>query len=144
MPDAVLVNATEAADNVMNATEQEAQEKPQDIPETETKQETDDSNNQEDNSNSADSKQNGFTVNVQAYDDDDDAVFIGRDLAHAKAHSEAVSGAIDMEVKAIIDDCYAKAKAIILEHESVLHACAELLLEKEKIGREEFEALFQA
>ncbi|MBQ7046010.1 MAG: DivIVA domain-containing protein [Clostridia bacterium] len=73
MPDAVLVNATEAADNVINATEQEAQEKPQDVPETETKQETDDSNNQEDNSNSADSKQNGFTVNVQAYDDDDDA-----------------------------------------------------------------------
>jgi len=82
-------------------------------------------------------------IGVICYDDDDDEVFIGRDLAHAKAHSEAVSGAIDMEVKAIIDDCYAKAKAMILEHESVLHACAELLLEKEKIGREEFEALFE-
>ena len=81
-------------------------------------------------------------IGVICYDDDDDAVFIGRDLAHAKAHSEAVSGAIDMEVKAIIDDCYAKAKDLILENEAVLHACAELLLEKEKIGREEFEALF--
>ena len=83
-------------------------------------------------------------IGVICYDDDDDAVFIGRDLAHAKSHSEAVSGAIDMEVKAIIDDCYAKAKAIILDNEKVLHACAELLLEKEKIGREEFEALFEA
>ena len=82
-------------------------------------------------------------IGVICYDDDDDEVFIGRDLAHAKSHSEAVSGAIDMEVKAIIDDCYAKAKSIILENESVLHACAELLLEKEKIGREEFEALFE-
>ena len=81
-------------------------------------------------------------IGVICYDDDDDAVFIGRDLAHAKAHSEAVSGAIDMEVKAIIDDCYAQAKEMILKHEAVLHACAELLLEKEKIGREEFEALF--
>ena len=81
-------------------------------------------------------------IGVICYDDDDDAVFIGRDLAHAKAHSEAVSGAIDMEVKAIIDDCYAKAKDLILENEAVLHACAELLLEKEKIGREEFESLF--
>ena len=81
-------------------------------------------------------------IGVICYDDDDDAVFIGRDLAHAKAHSEAISGAIDMEVKAIIDDCYAKAKDLILENEAVLHACAELLLEKEKIGREEFEALF--
>ena len=81
-------------------------------------------------------------VGVICYDEDDDAVFIGRDLAHAKAHSEAVAGVIDMEVKAIIDDCYAKAKDLILQHEDVLHACAELLLEKEKIGREEFEALF--
>ena len=81
-------------------------------------------------------------VGVICYDEDDDAVFIGRDLAHAKAHSEAVAGVIDIEVKAIIDDCYAKAKDLILQHEDVLHACAELLLEKEKIGREEFEALF--
>ncbi len=81
-------------------------------------------------------------IGVICYDNDDDEVFIGRDLAHAKAHSEAVSGEIDREVKAIIDDCYAKAKAIILQHESVLHRCAELLLEKEKISREEFESLF--
>jgi len=81
-------------------------------------------------------------IGVICYDDDDEEVFIGRDLAHAKAHSEEVAGAIDREVKAIIDDCYAKAKAIILENATVLHACAELLLEKEKIGREEFEALF--
>ncbi len=82
------------------------------------------------------------SIGVICYDEDDDAVFIGRDLAHAKAHSEAVSGQIDKEVKAIIDDCYEKATKIIKEHESVLHSCAELLLEKEKISREEFEALF--
>ncbi len=81
-------------------------------------------------------------IGVICYDDDDDEVFIGRDLAHAKSHSESVAGQIDREVKAIIDDCYAKAKAIIKEHEGVLHACAQLLLEKEKIGREEFESLF--
>ena len=81
-------------------------------------------------------------VGVICYDDDDDEVFIGRDLAHAKSHSEIVAGEIDREVKSIIDDCYAKAKKIILEHEDVLHRCAELLLEKEKVGREEFEALF--
>ena len=86
----------------------------------------------------------GMTENIGVicYDDDDDEVFIGRDLAHAKSHSEIVAGEIDREVKSIIDDCYAKAKKIILEHEDVLHKCAELLLEKEKIGREEFEALF--
>ena len=81
-------------------------------------------------------------IGVVCYDDDDDEVFIGRDLAHAKPHSEEISGQIDKEVRAIIDDCYAKAKAIILEHEDILHKCAALLLEKEKIGREEFEALF--
>lgn len=83
-------------------------------------------------------------IGVICYDDDDDEVFIGKDLAHAKSHSEAISGEIDKEVKAIIDECYAKAKALILEHENVLHSCAELLLQKEKIGQEEFEALFQA
>lgn len=83
-------------------------------------------------------------IGVICYDDDDDEVFIGKDLAHAKSHSEAVSGEIDREVKAIIDECYAKAKALILEHENILHSCAKLLLEKEKIGQEEFEALFQA
>lgn len=84
------------------------------------------------------------SIGVICYDDDDDEVFIGRDLAHTKSHSESVSSEIDREVKAIIDKCYAKAKAIILEQEKVLHGCARLLLEKEKIGREEFEALFQA
>ena len=81
-------------------------------------------------------------IGVINYDDDDDEVFIGRDLAHAKSHSEIVSGEIDREVKAIIDECYQKAKEIILEHEDVLHKCAKLLLEKEKISRAEFEALF--
>lgn len=81
-------------------------------------------------------------IGVINYDDDDDAVFIGKDLAHAKSHSEAVSGEIDREVKAIIDDCYRRAKEIILEHTDVLHRCAALLLEKEKINRAEFEALF--
>ena len=81
-------------------------------------------------------------IGVICYDDDDEEVFIGRDLARAKAHSEAVSGEIDREVKMIIDECYEKAKNIILEHENVLHSCAKLLLEKEKIGREEFEGLF--
>ena len=81
-------------------------------------------------------------IGVICYDDDDDEVFIGRDLAHAKSHSEEVSGEIDREVKSIIDQCYARAREIILEKERVLHGCAKLLLEKEKIGREEFEALF--
>ncbi len=81
-------------------------------------------------------------VGVICYDDDDDEVFIGRDLAHAKGHSELISGEIDREIKRIIDDCYAKAKELVLQHESVLHNSAKLLLEKEKINREEFEALF--
>ncbi len=81
-------------------------------------------------------------IGVINYDDDDDEVFIGRDLAHAKNHSELVSGEIDREVKTIIDDCYQKAKDIIMEHEDVLHKCAKLLLEKEKINRAEFESLF--
>ena len=82
-------------------------------------------------------------IGVICYDDDDDEVFIGKDLAHAKAHSEEISGEIDKEVKHIIDDCYTKATDIILQHEDVLHSCAQLLLEKEKINRDEFEALFQ-
>ena len=81
-------------------------------------------------------------IGVINYDDDGDEVFIGRDLAHAKSHSEYITGEIDKEVKAIIDECYKDAKKIILEHRNVLDACAELLLEKEKITREEFEALF--
>ena len=81
-------------------------------------------------------------IGIINYEDDDDEVFIGRDLAHAKGHSEEVSGQIDREVKAIIDDCYNKAKDIIVEQNEILHKCAKLLLEKEKIGRVEFEALF--
>lgn len=82
------------------------------------------------------------SIGVINYDDDDDEVFIGRDLAHAKNHSELVSGEIDREVKTIIDECYQKARDIIMKHEDVLHKCAKLLLEKEKIGRAEFESLF--
>ena len=82
-------------------------------------------------------------VGLINYDDDSDEVFIGRDLAHAsRGYGENVAGVIDQEVKRIIDECYAKAKSIIHEYDHVLHACAELLLEKEKISREEFEALF--
>ena len=83
-------------------------------------------------------------LGVINYENDVDEVFIGRDLAHAKSHSELISGKIDTEVKDIVDDCYRKAKEIILEHMDVLNRCAELLLVKEKIGREEFEALFDS
>ena len=83
-------------------------------------------------------------IGVVCYDNSDDEVFIGRDLAHAKSFSEEMSGQIDREVKAIIDECYAKAKELILAHETVLHSCAELLIEREKINRDEFEALFTA
>lgn len=77
------------------------------------------------------------------YDNDEDEVFIGRDLAHAsRGYGEAVAGKIDEEVKRIIDECYANAKAIIQKYDYVLHACADLLLEKEKITGEEFGALF--
>ena len=81
-------------------------------------------------------------VGLINYDNEDDEVFIGRDLAHARGYGEGVAARIDDEVKRIIDECYARAKAIIREHEDVLNRCAELLLEKEKISREEFEALF--
>ncbi len=76
------------------------------------------------------------------YDNDDDEVFIGRDLAHTRGYGENVASRIDAEVKRIIDECYARAKQIIMENIDVLHKSAELLLEKEKISREEFEALF--
>ena len=81
-------------------------------------------------------------VGLICYTNDDDEVFIGRDLAHTRSYSENVAETIDKEVKQIIDDAYAKAKAMILEHRDVLERCAELLLEKEKITREEFESLF--
>ena len=77
------------------------------------------------------------------YGGDNNEVFIGRDLAHTRTYSEEVASEIDSEVKRIIDECYAKAKQIILDHEDVLHSCCALLIEKEKIGQAEFEALFQ-
>jgi cell division protease FtsH len=73
---------------------------------------------------------------------DDDEVFIGRDLAHTRSYGEGVASAIDNEVKRIIDECYDRARILIKDNEKVLHSCAQLLLEKEKIGRDEFEALF--
>lgn len=76
------------------------------------------------------------------YGNDDDEVFIGRDLAHTRSYSENVANAIDEEVKSIVESCHERAKELILEHEEVLHRCAELLLIKEKVHREEFEALF--
>ena len=71
-----------------------------------------------------------------------DEVFIGRDLAHTRAYGEEVASVIDQEVKNIIDGAYQEAKRLLRDNESVLHACAALLIEKEKIGRMEFEALF--
>ena len=82
-------------------------------------------------------------VGMINYGSDENEVFIGRDLAHARSYGESVATAIDSEVKRIIDECYEKAKKIILEHENVLHKCCELLLEKEKISQDEFEALFE-
>ena len=79
-----------------------------------------------------------------AYGDDSDEVFIGRDLAHTRGYSEEVAKEIDQEIYRIIDECHEKAKKIILEHQDVLHQCADLLLKKEKVHREEFEALFTA
>ncbi len=78
-----------------------------------------------------------------AYGEDQEEVFIGRDLAHSRGFSEDIAAQIDREVKRLIDQSYEKAKAIIMEYEYVLHSCTKLLLEKEKIGREEFEGLFQ-
>lgn len=87
----------------------------------------------------------GMSANMGmvTYGDDQDEVFIGRDLAHSRGFSETTAAAIDREVKEIIDDCYVKAKASIREHSYVLEHCAQLLLEKEKIGRAEFEELFE-
>ena len=82
-------------------------------------------------------------VGLINYGSDEDEVFIGRDLAHARNYGEQTAALIDSEVKRIIDESYSKAKELISAHMDVLHRCVELLLEKEKIGREEFEALFQ-
>ena len=73
---------------------------------------------------------------------DSEEVFLGRDLGHAKSYSEKTAGVIDKEVKRIVDECYEEARAMIMAHMDVLHKCAELLLEKERINRAEFEALF--
>ena len=82
-------------------------------------------------------------VGLISYDDDSDEVFIGRDLAHtSRGYGEGVATVIDQEVKRIIDECYSRARHIITKYDDVLHSCAELLLEKEKISREEFESLF--
>ncbi len=81
-------------------------------------------------------------VGMINYGDDSTEVFIGRDLAHARSYGQEVASQIDSEVKRIIDECYAKAKEIILAHEDVLHSCTELLMEKEKISGKEFEELF--
>ncbi len=77
------------------------------------------------------------------YEENTDEVFLGRDLGHSRSFSEEVASEIDKEVKKLVDECYADAKRIILEHMDVLHACASLLIEKERINREEFEALFK-
>ena len=77
-----------------------------------------------------------------AYGDEGDEVFIGRDLAHTRSYSEEVAKEIDQEIHDIIDGCHQRAKEIILQHQDVLHKCAALLLEKEKVQRDEFEALF--
>ncbi len=82
-------------------------------------------------------------VGMINYETGGDEVFIGRELGHAKDYGEEVTTLIDQEVKAIIDDCYRKAKEIISQHSDVLHKCTELLMEKEKIGQEEFEKLFE-
>ena len=81
-------------------------------------------------------------IGLICYADDDEEVFIGRDLAHTKSYSEGIASAIDTEVKSIIDDAYEKAKKMIDEHRDILDKCASLLLEKEKISKDEFEALF--
>ncbi len=83
------------------------------------------------------------TIGMVNYDYDDDEIFIGRDLAHARTFSENIANKIDEEVKRIIDSCYAEAKRILTENKEIMDACAKLLIEKERINRDEFEALFQ-
>ncbi|MGN1187093.1 MAG: cell division protein FtsH, partial [Lachnospiraceae bacterium] len=90
--------------------------------------------------------QYGFSdkLGLVNYGSDDDEVFIGRDLAHTKSYGENIASVIDAEVKRIIDECYAKAKSIILNHRKVLDSCADMLIEREKISGEEFNTLFEA
>lgn len=83
------------------------------------------------------------TLGMVNYDSDDDEVFIGRDLAHTKNFSESVASKIDDEVRKIIDECYDKARKLLVENLDVLHECSKRLIEKERIGREEFESIFQ-
>ena len=83
-------------------------------------------------------------IGLLSYDNDDQEVFIGRDFAHAKGYGENMATKIDLEVKRIVDDCYAQASDIIRQNMDVLHRSAQLLLEKEKISGEEFAALFEA
>ncbi len=83
------------------------------------------------------------SIGVVNYDDNEEDVFIGYDISHSKKHSELMAGEIDKEVRTIIEKCYTKAKESILQYEDILHSCSALLIEKEKIGREEFEALFE-
>jgi cell division protease FtsH len=82
-------------------------------------------------------------VGLIHYGSDEDEVFIGRDLAHTRSYAENTAALIDSEVKRIVDECYAKARELLTDNEDVLHKCADLLLEKEKIGQEEFESLFE-
>lgn len=86
----------------------------------------------------------GFSdaIGLINYETDGDEIFIGRDLAHTKSYSESIARDIDLEVKKIIDECYQKAKAILVENIQILHDCAEMLLKKERINRDEFESLF--
>ena len=86
----------------------------------------------------------GFSdkIGLINYESSDDEVFIGRDIGHTKNFGEGIANEIDEEVKKIIDQCYVKARDILKQNEHVLHSCAELLVEKERIGRDEFESLF--
>lgn len=87
----------------------------------------------------------GFSdvIGMVNYDNDDDEIFIGRDLAHTRSYSENIANRIDDEVKKIIDECYEEAKRILMEHIDILHKCANLLIEKERVTRDEFEGLFE-
>ena len=82
-------------------------------------------------------------IGVMSYDEDDDEVFIGRDLAHGRSMSEETLREIDLEVKRIIGECYEKARALIQQHKDILDRTAELLLVKEKIDMDEFNALWE-